>query len=114
MLPSLKGIPYEECWVLFLNGKNYVLGKSLVSKGGSNSTVMDVGKIVRSALEKSASGIILLHNHPAGNPHPSEADLRQTNLLHEACGAVQIDLLDHIIISDDSFFSCADNRMYLK
>lgn len=114
MLPSLKGTPYEECWALFLNGKNYLIGKSLVSKGGSSSTVMDIGKIVRSALEKNASGIILLHNHPAGNPHPSEADIKQTDLLHEACGAVQIDLLDHIIISDDCFFSCADNRMYNK
>ena len=112
MIPTLKGLPHEECWVLFLNNHNYVISKQMVTRGGSRSTIMDVGQIIRAALERSASGIILVHNHPTGNPQPSEADIKQTEALHKACSAVQIDLLDHVIVSDGRYFSYADDRMY--
>lgn len=112
MHPFLKGLDYEECWVLFLNAHNYLTGKQKVSVGGRTATTVDVNRIVRLALDKSASGIILMHNHPAGDPSPSEADLRQTDILHNACKAVQISLIDHIVVADNSFFSCSDNRKY--
>lgn len=112
MIPVLKGTMYEQCWALFLNAHNYVVSRQMLTKGGSSSTVLDVGQVIRSALEKGVSGLILVHNHPSGNPVPSEADIKQTEALHKACEAVQIALLDHVIVSDGSYFSCADERMY--
>lgn len=112
MLPVLKGLRHEECWVLLLNDSNYLLKKTKVTSGGGNSTVIDVRQVIRLALEHSASGIILVHNHPSGNPRPSDADIRQTDRLHEAANACGLELLDHIVVSDDSFFSFADDRMY--
>lgn len=112
MIPVLKGAMYEQCWALFLNAHNYVVSRQMLTKGGSTSTVMDVGQVIRSALEKGVSSIILVHNHPSGSPVPSKADIKQTEALHKACNAVQIALLDHVIVSDGSYFSCADERIY--
>ena len=64
------------------------------------------------ALEKKASGLLLAHNHPSGNPEPSTADVKQTEALHNAASACGIMLLDHVIICDNSFFSFADERKY--
>lgn len=114
MRPVFKGIDHEECWVLFLNSHNYPTSRSRISSGGGNSTVIDVNRIVRMSLDKAASGIILMHNHPGGDPNPSEADIRQTDSLHTACNAVQISLIDHIVVADDSFYSFSDSRMYFK
>ena len=113
MRSVFKGLDHEECWVVFLNPHNYLLGRRKLSMGGGTATVIDINQIVRLALDKAASGIILMHNHPAGNPHPSSADLRQTDMLHAACKTVQVSLIDHIVVSDGSFFSCSDDRMYL-
>lgn len=112
MLPVLKGLKHEECWVLFLNDSSYLLSKSRVTSGGGRSTVIDVRQVVRLALDRSASGIILVHNHPSGNPHPSNADITQTDALHKASGACGLDLLDHVVVCDDSFFSFSEDRMY--
>ena len=112
MIPLLKGLDHEENWVIFLNDSNYFLGKLRLTSGGSNSTVIDIRQTVRSALRKNAAGIILVHNHPSGNPDPSAADVRMTDALREACRAMQIQLLDHVVVSDNSFFSMADGRLY--
>ena len=114
MIPRLKGAGYEECWILFLNAHNYLIGKEMLSSGGTTSTTFDVGKAIRMSLDRNATGIILTHNHPTGNPHPSREDLKQTEALHKACSAVGISLLDHVIVSDDCFFSCADDRLYQR
>ena len=112
MFPALKGLRHEECWVLFLNSSNFLTGKTMVTSGGGNATVIDVRQIVRMALEKCATAMILVHNHPSGNPHPSEADIRETDSLREAAQTCRIALLDHVIVADGSFFSFADNRVY--
>ena len=112
MIPSLKGLRHEECWVLFLNDRNYLAGKAKVSSGGGSSTVIDVRQVIRTALDKGASAIILVHNHPSGNPTPSPADIRQTDAVRKGVGAVGLDLLDHVVVADDSFFSFSDDRMY--
>jgi len=112
MIPQLKGLRHEECWILFLNDHNYLAGKTKVSSGGGSSTVIDVRQVIRSALDKGASAIILVHNHPSGNPTPSPADIRQTDAVRKGVGAVGLTLLDHIVVADDSFFSFADDRMY--
>ena len=112
MLPRLKGLRHEECWVMLLNRANFLLRKERISSGSDHMTVIDSRQIVRLALENNASGIILVHNHPGGNPRPSAPDLRQTELLHEAAKAFDISLVDHIIVCDDCFFSVADDMRY--
>ena len=112
MIPQLKGLPHEECWILFLNDYNYLLGMHQVSSGGGNSTVIDKRQIIRIALDKGASSLILVHNHPTGNPTPSRADIKQTDSLRKGISAVGLTLLDHVVIADDSFFSFADDRCY--
>lgn len=112
MLPALKGLSYEECWALFLNNANYLTAKVKISEGGLDSTSIDVRKVVRLALEHNATGMVLVHNHPTGNPRPSKADIAQTENLHDALAAFRIDLVDHVVVSDDSFYSFAEERRY--
>ena len=74
MLPKMKGLGHEECWVVYLNRANYITGCEQASRGGLDATTVDIKIIVRKALEKLASGIILIHNHPSGNPMPGTAE----------------------------------------
>ena len=112
MIPRMKGLQHEECWVLFLNDHQYLVGKLLISSGGGNSTTMDIRQIIRAALDKGASALILVHNHPSGNPTPGQADIRRTEELKKGLSAVGLTLLDHVVIADDSCYSFADDRMY--
>lgn len=113
MIPALKGKQHEECWLLLLNDNNYLLSKMMLSSGGGRSTVIDVRHIIRHCIEHNASGLILVHNHPSGNPRPSDADLKQTEVLHDAASSVRIELLDHVVFCDDQYFSFSDNKLYL-
>ena len=110
MLPVLKGLVHEECWVVFLNRANYILGQEMVSSGGMSSTVLDVKMILRRALEKKAHGIILVHNHPSGNPYPGSSDIRQTENLKKAAETFDISLVDHIVIAGNRYYSFADEE----
>lgn len=111
MLPLLKGLDHEECWVIFLNRANYVLGKERMSVGGLESTVMDIKAILRRALDRKASGVILVHNHPSGSALPGQADIRQTGVLKKALQTCEISLIDHVVIAEDSWYSFADERL---
>ena len=111
MLPLLRGLDHEECWAIFLNRANYVLGKERMSVGGLESTVVDVKSILRRALEKKASGVILVHNHPSGSAMPGQADIRQTGLLKKALQTCEIQLLDHVIVAEDNWYSFADEQL---
>lgn len=113
MMPVLKGLKHEECWVVLLNHANYVVGKRRMSSGGLDATVMDIRQTIRLALERSATAIVLVHNHPSGNPHPSQADISFTNQLCDATRPFDIQMLDHIIICDECCFSFADDCTYL-
>lgn len=110
--PRMKGLAHEEIRVLFLNNRNCLMAQVQIGVGDSGSTVLDIPRILRHALERKATAIILIHNHPAGNPHPSVADLEMTKSLKTALNTLGISLLDHIIVSDSLFFSFADNRLY--
>lgn len=112
MIPSMKGLMEEECWVIFLNSANYVISRDCMSTGGLNSTLFDVKKIAAAALEKRAVSVILVHNHPSGNPRPSPGDMKQTTALKDALNSLSIALTDHIVVSDDSYFSFADDCVY--
>ncbi len=106
--PIFKGLGHEECWVLFLNRANHPIHKEQISLGGLSSTVFDIQKILRSAILNSATGIIVSHNHPSGSPIPGKEDIQATKKLDTACGNIDIALLDHIILTDSSFYSFSD------
>ena len=108
--PVYQGLKHEECWVLFLNRANRIIKKEMLFKGGTNSTVFDVKTIVRKALVYSASAVIISHNHPSGSAKPSTADVKQTEALHKALKYMEINLLDHIIIAEDSFYSLTERE----
>ena len=110
MLPVLRNLQHEECWALFLNAKNRLIGKEILSTGSLESTVMDTRKVLRRAIEKQSRHVIMVHNHPGGSPEPSDADIRQTDILRKALSAVEIDLLDHVIIGDHKFYSFSQER----
>ena len=106
--PILGDIPHEEFWILLLNRSNQIIEKVRISQGGVSGTVIDTRLILRFAIEKLASGLILCHNHPSGNNQPSEPDKKITEKIQSAAGFMEINLLDHIIIADKTFFSFAD------
>lgn len=112
MFPVLKGIDHEECWILYLNRANHILYKEKVSIGGLSSTTIDTNSILRKAIEKKADGIILVHNHPSGNPQPGKADVVETERLKKAAETFSISMLDHVIISDSGYYSFADQMIY--
>ena len=102
----------EEFKLLLLNQSNAVLGILSVSKGGIFGTVTDVRLIFQGALKTNASGIIVCHNHPSGNLNPSESDTKITQKIKEAGNIMDIQLLDHLIITaEDSYYSFADNGL---
>jgi DNA repair protein RadC len=107
--PILADLPYEEFWVLFLNRSNKVINRMKLSQGGISGTVTDVRIIMKSAIEFLASGIIVCHNHPSGNLHPSESDTKITQKIKDAGNLMDIQLLDHLIITDKDYYSFADN-----
>ena len=111
MAPRMKGLDHEECWVIFLNRANYVISKEMMSSGGMSSTIIDVKMILRKVLEKKASGIILVHNHPSGNSRPGKADISQTENLKRALEPFDVSLIDHLVIADDQFYSFSDNSV---
>ena len=83
----------------------------MLFKGGADSTVFDVKTLVRKALVYSASAVIISHNHPSGSAKPSNADIKQTEALHKALKYMEINLLDHIIIAEDSFYSLTEREI---
>ena len=105
---KLSDLPHEEFWVLFLNRQNSVIKTECISRGGVSGTVVDVRLILKPAIEHLASGIILSHNHPSGNLKPSNEDIHLTKKVKEAAKLVDITLMDHLIIGEQSYFSFAD------
>lgn len=108
MEPLLSDIVHEEVWILLLNQSNKIIKKEQVSRGGISSSIIDIRIILKSAIESSASGIILCHNHPSGNIIPSKNDDLITERLSNACQIMDIKLLDHIIIGAKSYYSYKD------
>ena len=111
MLPFLKHLDHEESWVLYLNRTNYLIGKEMITVGRLETTLIDTRRIVRKAIEKQCSQVVLVHNHPSGQALPSQADIRQTEILKKALGAVEIGLMDHVIVCEDSFFSFSEEKL---
>lgn len=99
----------EQCQVMLLDNKNQVMGMHVVSIGGITQTSVDVRVVLRYALLQGATQIVLVHNHPSGNPTPSREDETITQNLAEACKTMRIKLMDHVIIGDDTYYSFYEN-----
>jgi DNA repair protein RadC len=101
----------EYFYILCLNRANQLLGFHQVSAGGISGTVTDVRLIFQVAIKSNTSGIILSHNHPSGNLTPSEADIKITKKIKDAGAFLDIQVLDHLIISEESYMSFADDNL---
>jgi DNA repair protein RadC len=100
---------YESFFLMILNRANTIVAWVKISQGGLTGTVADPVLIAKYALESLAKGVILCHNHPSGNTKPSEADLQLTQKIKQGLGFFDIKVLDHLILTTDSFYSFTDN-----
>ena len=103
--PHLSDLPTEEFWAVFLNHQNKILYKTCLFRGGIASSVADVRVIFKTALEHFSTRIVIAHNHPAGSLKPSQQDIATTNKIKDAGKLLEIELLDHIIIAQNKFYS---------
>ena len=95
----------EAFYALYVDRANNVIGYTLISLGGINGTVVDTRIILKYGIDLLATGVILAHNHPSGNKKPSDADLRITKRISEACTLCEIVLIDHLIITEKEVYS---------
>lgn len=109
--PLISELPHEEFWVLYLSNSNNVIYKSQLSKGGMTGTVVDTRLLFKTALEHHAVAVILAHNHPSGNIRPSDQDKQITKKIKEAGAILDVNVLDHIIVSEFEYFSFADEGL---
>jgi DNA repair protein RadC len=109
--PMLKDYAYEVFAVIYLNRANKVKYFEVVSRGGITGTVVDPRIILKKAMDVEATSIILCHNHPSGNLKPSRADTALTTKIKQAASYFDIDVADHIIVSEDGYYSFADGGL---
>lgn len=102
---------HEEFWLILMKRNNEVIKKEMLSRGGVSGTVVDAKIVFKRALEETASGLILAHNHPSGNLKPSQEDISLTKRLKDAGKTLDIMILDHLIFTDNGFFSFADENL---
>lgn len=112
MQPIIGELPHEEFWIVYLNNSNKVISKSQLSKGGITGTLVDVRLVFKNALELGATSLILCHNHPSGTLIPSDADKQITKKLKLAGDSLEIKVLDHLIVTETSYFSFVDEGMF--
>lgn len=101
-------LTHEECWLLLMNNQHRIMDTIRISHGGVSETTVDPKIILKHALERLSSSLVLCHNHPSGNPYPSSCDDRITSKLKQACTSMDIQLTDHLIFSENGYYSYAD------
>jgi DNA repair protein RadC len=106
--PLIGDLPHEEFWILLLNRAHRFIDKIRISQGGISGTIIDTRLILRNAIENLASGLILCHNHPSGNIQPSDSDRQITEKVKNSALLLDCNVLDHVIIADNSFYSFSD------
>jgi DNA repair protein RadC len=109
MISHFLDLPHEEFWCLFMNRRNEVISKFQLSKGSINGTVADIRIVFKKAVELLSSSVFLFHNHPSGSLNPSEADKQLTHKFIEAGALLDVVVLDHLIMTDNGYFSFADH-----
>lgn len=107
----LSKLDHEELWGIFLNVSCHVISLEMLTKGSLNTTIIDARTILRRALLNNAAKVIVAHNHPSENPMPSGCDIDQTNKIKKACTLMDIPLVDHIIITEDRYYSFAEEKV---
>jgi DNA repair protein RadC len=112
MQPIIGELPHEEFWILYLNNSNKIISKRQLSIGGITGTVVDVRLVFKNALELGAVSIILCHNHPSGTIVPSEADKNITRKLKNAGDSLEVKVLDHLIVTENNYFSFVDEGIF--
>ncbi len=110
MHEELKDKKEEHFYVLLLNNQNHVIKKELISKGILDSAILHPREVFRPAIKHSAARIILIHNHPSGNPEPSQEDLEITQRLTAAGEEIDIKVLDHVIVGKDEWWGWKERR----
>jgi DNA repair protein RadC len=106
--PLLADIAHEEFWILLLTQAGTVIDKIRMSTGGIDGTYADVRLILREAILRRATQFAIVHNHPSGNPHPSNQDIHLTQTIREAAELMKIRMFDHVIVCDGTYYSFAD------
>jgi len=105
MEPELSGLEIEEVWALYLDGRNGLIRKEMITKGTSNSSMISVKDIFKEALRCNATGVFLFHNHPSGDPTPSLQDIGITRQVKQSSLLMGIDFVDHVIIGGNKYIS---------
>lgn len=111
--PHIGNLPHEEMWAIYLSRANKIIARQRISQGSAVGTVFDVKKIMRMALYAKAEGIVICHNHPSGNLRPSGPDDSITRKMKSACDAMDIRLLDHLIVTSVGYYSYSDSSSLL-
>ncbi|KJS75677.1 MAG: DNA repair protein [Desulfotomaculum sp. BICA1-6] len=105
VMEEMRHFDREHFWALLLNAKNQVLAREVISIGTLNFSAIHPRELFKAAIKRSAAGVILVHNHPSGDPTPSRQDIEATTRLVDAGNIVGIDVLDHLVIGDNKFTS---------
>ena len=111
MQPLLGDLPHEEFWVILLNNANKIIHKFALSKGGITGTLVDLRLLFKNALAFGCVSLILAHNHPSGTLRPSQSDLKITKRIKDGALTLDLKLLDHLIITEKSYYSFADEAI---
>ncbi|NIR51942.1 JAB domain-containing protein [candidate division KSB1 bacterium] len=106
--PYLRDLSREVFKIILLTSRNRLIHEKTIFEGSLTESIVSPREIVKEAINHSAASVVFVHNHPSGNPEPSEEDKRVTRQLKSACQVVGVSVLDHVIIGDDGFFSFAD------
>lgn len=109
--PIIGDLMIEEFWVIYLSRSNKILSKEKISQGGITGTMVDNRLIFKHAIELNAVSLIISHNHPSGNIQPSNSDIQITHEIKKAGNLLNITLTDHLIVTQTSFFSFADENL---
>ena len=112
MQPIIGELPHEEFWILYLNNSNKIIAKRQLSIGGITGTLVDVRLVFKNALELGAVSLILCHNHPSGALLPSDADKNITKKLKVAGESLDVKVLDHLIVTENNYFSFVDEGIF--
>lgn len=110
-IPLLRDLPHEIFAVIHLNKANVIIRHVVISKGGVSASIVDAHEVFREAILDRAASVILLHNHPSGNPEPSIEDIRLTGKLVDAGAVLELPVYDHIIISGSAYTSFRERRL---
>jgi DNA repair protein RadC len=110
-MSKVKGLKQEHIFGIYLDTQNQIIKEELLFKGTLDSSVVHAREVFTPAVQNNAAYVIVLHNHPSGNSEPSEADIATTKYLQESGNMLRIELLDHIILGEDSYFSFKEKKI---